>query len=773
MSKAGLAAVGRTVIMASMTLVSCEQQSRRSPGTGARKFAILGTIALSVVVATAVWAIDEASLHIDAVEGDGWSAADIAVTLGLPERATVVRANIARLQVRALGQTLTNIRIECPKLDVSDEVIACKQARVLADWPALGKQSLNANLVYGRRDGALDVALDGVRMGDGRIAIQAVLRDGGWNARAKLQKMPVERLVKLAQELKLPLPPVTATGLLDLSATARGKETTVSAASVDASFTDLTANNESGSLASDKLSLQVQASVSGGPKQRSFDVAVKSSRGQAFAQPIFLDLSAHALALTASGKLRDGKALTLDRFTLDHTDVARASGQAVVRFDQEQPVRELRMQLDALKFPGAYESYLQPLLLDTSFESLQTGGNIKGALAVVEGVPQRMDLSFDDVSMDDGKGTLKLAALNGQWHWLNDATDQSDRASANADAPTLEPETAQRRDSTRVGEADNAQNVGQLRPRTAQAPPDAADPSHLTWSGGSVLGLTLGASELHFMTRGRQFRLLQPARIPLLDGAIDIETLRVRNVGLPSVAFLVDATIQPISVQQLCHAFGWPEFGGRVGGVISKLRMREGIVTLGTTLRAQVFDGQVTISDLRLEQPFGQWPRFYSSIALDNLDLEPMTSAFSFGRITGRLSGTIDALQLFNWTPVAFDAKLHTPADDRSRHRISQRAVQNIGSIGGGGAGVTAALSGGIMRFFDDFNYDRLGISCRLENEICVMDGVVPAANGNYYLVKGKGLPRIDVIGSNRRVDWPRLVQQLIAVTESEGPVVQ
>jgi hypothetical protein len=34
-------------------------------------------------------------------------------------------------------------------------------------------------------------------------------------------------------------------------------------------------------------------------------------------------------------------------------------------------------------------------------------------------------------------------------------------------------------------------------------------------------------------------------------------------------------------------------------------------------------------------------------------------------------------------------------------------------------------------------------------------------------------VPRIDVIGGARRVDWPRLVQQLIAVTESEGPVVQ
>lgn len=735
-----LAVPARIVIMAPMTLVSCEQQSRSRQRTGARKFALLGVVALSVIGATAVRAVDDVALHIETVEGDGWSASGIDVDLNLRQQGAVVRANVARLRVQAFGHALTNLRIECPKLEFGDETIACRRAQVRADWPALGTQTLTADLAYGRRDGSLDVALNGLRLGEGRLALGGVLRDGNWNVHAHLQKVPVDRLIALAQEFNLPLPPVTAAGLVDLCATAHGKETKLSAASVDASFIDLTANNESGSLASDKLSLQLQAAFRGTAQQWAFDVAVKSSQGQAFAQPIFLDLSAHALALTAKGTLRDRRALTLDRFTLDHADVARASGQALVHLDRERPVQALQLQLDALKFPGAYQSYLQPLLLDTSFESLQTSGSIRGALVVDDGEPRRIDLDFGAVSIDDAEGTLKLSALNGQWHWIGDIADDAEDASAT--------------------DAEHAQSHD-------------VEQSRLRWDGGTVLGLALGPSELHFTTRGRQFRLVQPARIPVLDGAIDLDSFRIRNAGLPSLAFIVDATIQPISVQRLCRAFGWPEFGGRVGGVISKLRMREGIVTLGTTLRARVFDGEVTISDLRLEQPFGPWPRFYSSIGFHNLDLEPITSAFSFGRITGRLSGAIDGLELFNWTPVAFDAKFYTPPNDRSRHRISQRAVQNIGSIGGGGAGVTAALSSGIMRFFDDFNYDRLGVSCRLENEVCVMDGIAPAPNGNYYLVKGKGLPRIDVIGSTRRVDWPRMVQQLIAVTESQGPVVQ
>jgi hypothetical protein len=266
--------------------------------------------------------------------------------------------------------------------------------------------------------------------------------------------------------------------------------------------------------------------------------------------------------------------------------------------------------------------------------------------------------------------------------------------------------------------------------------------------------------------------LIDPVRVALFDGAVHLDSLRVRQAGTPDVSFLVDAEIEPVNVRRLCHAFGWPEFGGSIGGKVSKLRMRDGVVTIGTALEAEVFAGKLGLTDVRLEDPFGKWPRFLANVAFDNLDLAPVTDAFSFGRITGRLSGQIANLQLFNWTPVAFDARLATPPDDRSPHRISQRAVENIGSLGGGNAGVTAALSSGLLRFFQDFNYDRLGITCTLVNDVCLMGGVAPAPRG-YYLVKGKGVPRIDVIANETRVDWPRLLAQLIAITHSSGPVVQ
>ena len=172
-----------------------------------------------------------------------------------------------------------------------------------------------------------------------------------------------------------------------------------------------------------------------------------------------------------------------------------------------------------------------------------------------------------------------------------------------------------------------------------------------------------------------------------------------------------------------------------------------------------------------VERPLGVVPRLRLDARIDNIDLETLTRTFSFGRIEGRLDGRIDGLDMESWRPVAFDAVFATPDDDRSRHRISQKAVDNIASIGGGGMG--GALSRGFLRFLEEFPYDKLGIRCRLENGVCAMGGVAEAANGD-YLVKGRLIPpRLDVIGYADRVDWESLIAQIMAVTQQQNVVVE
>jgi len=120
------------------------------------------------------------------------------------------------------------------------------------------------------------------------------------------------------------------------------------------------------------------------------------------------------------------------------------------------------------------------------------------------------------------------------------------------------------------------------------------------------------------------------------------------------------------------------------------------------------------------------------------------------------------------------DLHFYTPVDDKSQHRISQRAVENLASVGGGGA--AAVLSTGFLQFFEVFAYDRIGLRCLLRNGVCAMSGTGAAKAGpqgrGYYIVKGRGVPRIDVVGYRDTVSWPRLMQQLTAITRSGSPTV-
>jgi len=159
-----------------------------------------------------------------------------------------------------------------------------------------------------------------------------------------------------------------------------------------------------------------------------------------------------------------------------------------------------------------------------------------------------------------------------------------------------------------------------------------------------------------------------------------------------------------------------------------------------------------------------------ADIVLDDIGLEPLTGAFDFGGITGALDGRIDGLRLVDWQPVAFDAQLRTDRKRGVRQRISQRAVQDLSSVGD--ASFVTSLQARLLGIFDDFGYSQIGIGCRLRDEVCEMSGLGSAGRG-FTIVRGSGLPRLTVIGFNRRVDWPTLVERLMAVGSGDvKPVV-
>ena len=79
------------------------------------------------------------------------------------------------------------------------------------------------------------------------------------------------------------------------------------------------------------------------------------------------------------------------------------------------------------------------------------------------------------------------------------------------------------------------------------------------------------------------------------------------------------------------------------------------------------------------------------------------------------------------------------------------------------------------IRVLNRFPYDRLGFTAHLENGVLTLDGIAPAKDGSdgYYLVKGRGVPHLDIIGHTREIDWQELLNRLKSAGDSEGAQVE
>ncbi len=442
------------------------------------------------------------------------------------------------------------------------------------------------------------------------------------------------------------------------------------------------------------------------------NVSADVASGFIYTDPVGINASTHPLRFSSEFNWQPTGEVSLSDLHWRQPGVAELTTSVRFSFQEQFQLRALKVQAQSLLLGTVYPAYIQPWLYEFDIPALDLKGSLSGE---VEWTPEatRLNARLNNIAVQEADGQFGIQGLKGSLNWSDE---------------------------------------------------DARQHSEISWNQANFYQLPFGASRITFSSLRNEFQLAEPVSIPFFDGAIEIEEGFMRDPGDEGMAWSFDAYLQPVSMLQLTEALGWQTFGGKLSGMIPELRYQDRQLQLDGTLLVSAFDGSITVNNLLVDEPFGLVPRLQGDIVLDNLDLEAVTGTFSFGKIQGRLDGYINDLDMLAWQPVKFDALLITPDDDRSRHRISQRAVDNLTRIGGG---VGGALSRSFMRFFEDFSYDKLGLGCRLEQGVCQMRGAQPAAQG-YYIVKG-GLmpPRIDIVGYADQVDWRQLVNQLIEVTRS------
>ena len=481
---------------------------------------------------------------------------------------------------------------------------------------------------------------------------------------------------------------------------------------------DLAWSDESGLRAAEELDVDVQGTFSANPAGWLFEWLAEISRGVMIHDSFLLQAARPPQRLTLSGSWNtDEGLLNLEHIAVVHPGVFDVSGAVTIG------IEPLRLEAALLEVPpttiaAVYQHYLQALAWHSPFAELELDGEFGLNASWRRAGEVSADVVLREINLEDANGRFSLYGLSGELHW-----------------------------NSRV----------------------EAALSWVGWEGGSAYAIDFGAATLEGHFTDTQFQLSSALSVPVLDGSVSIDRLEVDNIGTADLQWRTRAALMPVSLPTLTHALGWPAFRGSLAGGIPDIRYADGKITTDGSLVMSVFDGDVLISGLVVEDVFGLVPELRANVDIWGLSLLPLTKAFSFGDIEGRIDGRVHNLVLENWRPTTFDAQFSTPPDDTTRHRISQHAVDSLTELGGG----PGALSSTFLGLFESFSYDRLGVSCRLSNGICFMDGVAPAEQG-YYIVKGGGFPpRIDVRGFNSRVAWKTLLERLVNVTRSDGPIIQ
>lgn len=638
-----------------------------------------------------------------------------------PNSATLsATVDAARIALGGTLGTFAQMSFTCPELQLAEPVFGCASGLLRGRSSVAGAVRMRTALRWRSDRGTASADADGQEFAGGTLAVSALYGPRGWTLQGSTGGASIAGLRSFMVPWFAVPKSIDTSGKLALTLAASGRDT-LDDARIDLQLDSVDFGNADATVAGEQLAAQLHGTLQ---RNGTDDYAVKaeltSDTGQALAGAALFDFKVNPLQLDVTGHWR-GAQIELANVQLTQRDLSRISGNATLRPAGNPYVQRGHFRIEELRFPAAYTSFLQIALATSDFGTLVTRGTATGDVDIANDAVTLIDASLDGIDVSEKKGKFSMQQLRGALHWT-----------------------------------------------PAQAP--APQPSWFSWQSGNAYGLSGGATRLDFIAQGFDVALTKPASVPILDGALRIDKLAAQQLATAGFGLQFVGEIEPISMPLLSRAFGWPEMSGQLAGRIPGVTYRDKLLTFDGDVEARVFDGRIVGSNIRLQDPLGPWPRLFADVRAHNLDLALVTRTFSIGSITGRLDADILGLELFNWSPVAFDASLRTPPDDPSRHRISAKAVGDLSNIGGGGGGVVKALQSGAFRLFDEYDYARIGLRCKLVNGVCLMSGVRPAKDG-YYILQGKGLPHIDIIGNAGRVNWHQLVSQIVAQMSGEGKV--
>ncbi len=481
---------------------------------------------------------------------------------------------------------------------------------------------------------------------------------------------------------------------------------------LDIAFDGANFSDEAGLHAGEKLTGKIKMNAKKNMANNSWllDGLISWTAGELFWQPFYFGKAGNVFEI--NGTFKDS-ILVIQNASLLVNEVGKMHASATINI-KTKIVEDIKVNAKDVDFAGLYAVFLKPMAQKSAFGNMDVSGKADWQFEIKNLEPTSFSLDLRDANIEDKNGKFGFSHINAHIPW----------------------------------DYDEAKNL------------------QLAYKSGHLLDLGLGETKL--TAEINRYSLTAPQlNLPILDGALrlsDVSAVRLDN----NWAWHLRLDLIPITLNEFSKVLGWPEMKGQISGQIPLVTYANQQLSMDGAMTFRAFNGSISMNNLIIDNPLGVVPRLYADLQMRNLDLGDLTRTFSFGAIEGKLDGDVKDMVLENWKPVQLDASIKT-SEGKHLKKISQRAVENITALGG--EGTAAALQRTFLRFFKEFNYNKIGLSCKLRQDICEMGGVESTGDG-YVIVKGKGIPAVNVNGFTQKVSLDDLLGRIKRITDSNTKVI-
>ncbi len=656
-------------------------------------------------------AVDALSLSVGSITAKAWHLQGVSIALSeLNKTPQQLVLTIDKLQLPVPQTELSVLDIRCTTFTLQTGDVRCQHGQASLHSPQW--QTRTAQFSFAIQQQHSTFSITDLHCLGGVARLDGEAQGDNWSLNVKMKAADGKALLAL---LSYQLFKISA-GNVDVDLQVSGDDTGIKTAQLSTDVKQLTGQTDTGRFATENLSLTTQLNAQNTSGIWQWQSYSQLNTGALYAEPLFLKVDGQAISLSTQGLLNTAtRDIAIETLNFQHLPTGTVNGTARLNYKKELSLEQAQFTLRSHDLQSLASVYLKPFFTETFLDSLDFTGHLNAEFTLSGLSLTALAAHFNQLAITDSAERLTLKQGLGDIYWSANKTIKQ--------------------------------------------------PSSFSWQQLQLYGLPIGATQLRFLSNAANIELLTAAQLPFLGGDIHIKQFKLDD---NKVTFQGD--MNQVSLQQLSQALKWQPLTGTLSGHISQVNYVNKKLTLEGELLIKVFAGTVKIAKLAAANLFAVLPTFYSDIEIERLDLEQLTSKYKFGNITGKLSGFVKQLQIENGQPIGFLAWLGSPDNDDTPHRISQKAVNNIAQIGGSGA--SDLVSRSFLKLFDTFGYDKIGLGCYLHEGVCQLSGVTATDTG-YTIVLGGGVPRIDVIGYNTRVDWAVLMNRLARLSTSDNVIVQ